>query len=649
MPLIRLTIPTMTMTTPSTTTMLPSDSGQGRIFQFVVAMPDADIDDGVTEEECLSPDGTLGKVESTLRKLHEDGYLSYVVVSLEHGDQRKRLHFQGFLMLRLGERTRSATLAKLITPKESRAHANVDRMGAFGRPRDPDTMRKYAMGYSKESKLTERKADWIDLLLELGTFEAGKEGKPKRTDLDIVRDGVADGEFRTLRDINAVSTSTVARCPNFIDLQFSFKADDQARAYKKRVLASKKMSVWQYWLHRTVHDSPVDDRAIYFVVDHLGSRGKTLWSSYQDVNGDLDVCYMKPAKKADMAMMFDPTCQLLIMDVTRTCEDFTSHIYNFLEEVKDGQVVSSKYQSRMKVFEPPHVVVFMNFDVDIGQPIKTEKRDWKGDMVTHITARSAPLSHGRYRVWNLDSNPKYSMTWRPEDSEIAPFDAKCPGWLTCRQVGGGNLALDGKYYYPPFVPTAGPQFNGDMAGDGPVTLPKTRVREGDGTVVLPSVVLPFSELFEKENEEHVVAEVGRSIQEYTPLEVDNPASEVEFTYTGGYPPGFDHSWIPEGSDPPSDQYPQEAAKPIDEQLEKKHGFHSGREGPYLSDLGPPYQKKPDKVEEPRAPPEMSAGDLYVERCQDEVRRQYPLPRVVGNDDWHVADWQETDWTCDIED
>jgi len=38
--------------------------------------------------------------------------------------------------------------------------------------------------------------------------------------------------------------------------------------------------------------------------------------------------------------------------------------YSFLECVKDGLLFSTKYESVMKQFDPPHVFVFMNEEPD---------------------------------------------------------------------------------------------------------------------------------------------------------------------------------------------------------------------------------------------------------------------------------------------
>jgi len=60
-----------------------------------------------------------------------------------------------------------------------------------------------------------------------------------------------------------------------------------------------------------------------------------------------------------MAYVLDPLSKIYFFDCPRSKQgEFIQ--YDFLEEVKNGYVFSSKYESRNKVFPSPHVVVFMN-------------------------------------------------------------------------------------------------------------------------------------------------------------------------------------------------------------------------------------------------------------------------------------------------
>lgn len=51
---------------------------------------------------------------------------------------------------------------------------------------------------------------------------------------------------------------------------------------------------------------------------------------------------------------------MVFFDVTRTQAEHMDHLYQFAEQLKNGIIFSSKYESGTKCFDPPHVVFFAN-------------------------------------------------------------------------------------------------------------------------------------------------------------------------------------------------------------------------------------------------------------------------------------------------
>lgn len=70
--------------------------------------------------------------------------------------------------------------------------------------------------------------------------------------------------------------------------------------------------------------------------------------------------------------------RVVIVDAPRSKQgDFIQ--YDFLEELKNGRIFNTKYESRMLEFPTPHVVVMMNEDPDMTK-----------------------LSEDRYRIFKLN-------------------------------------------------------------------------------------------------------------------------------------------------------------------------------------------------------------------------------------------------------
>lgn len=113
---------------------------------------------------------------------------------------------------------------------------------------------------------------------------------------------------------------------------------------------------WQADLYQELQRDP-DDRTIIFVVDLIGNTGKTWFTKY--VAQMLPrVQKLQPGKKEDIAYMLDKSNRIFLFDCPRAAVEYLN--YTFLETIKNGEVFSPKYQSRMKYFPIPHLVVFMN-------------------------------------------------------------------------------------------------------------------------------------------------------------------------------------------------------------------------------------------------------------------------------------------------
>jgi len=116
---------------------------------------------------------------------------------------------------------------------------------------------------------------------------------------------------------------------------------------------------WQAALKAKL-EGPPDSRSVLWFTDLTGGQGKTEFAKWAVSNMSAHIVHN--AKTADIAYGLPLSPKIVIFDYTRSMELHVN--YGVLEAVKNGMVFSSKYESRMKIFAKPHVVVFANFEPD---------------------------------------------------------------------------------------------------------------------------------------------------------------------------------------------------------------------------------------------------------------------------------------------
>jgi len=187
-------------------------------------------------------------------------------------------------------------------------------------------------------------------------FEVGQlDRKPgSRTDLDGFKEAVASGMF-DLRQIREEHSEVYAKYTRFC-LQY---IDDHRPEREQEVFP---LYPWQATLSEALKRD-ADSRTITFVVDLVGNKGKT-WFAHYFCSLHKNCQVLLPGRKVDMAMTLDPDVRVLFLDAPRS-KNGEYIQYDFLEDVKNGYVFSSKYESRIKKLGKVHVVVLMNEQPDM--------------------------------------------------------------------------------------------------------------------------------------------------------------------------------------------------------------------------------------------------------------------------------------------
>lgn len=130
---------------------------------------------------------------------------------------------------------------------------------------------------------------------------------------------------------------------------------------------------WQ----RTIADlysTVPDGRTCHWVVDIEGGKGKSSFCKYMFVKHK--VLTIQGGKLADiMNIVFNVDMRItrmVLIDIPRSTGNKVS--YSAIECILNGMITNTKYETGVKVFNPPHLVVFSNFYPDMK---KLSSDRWK--------------------------------------------------------------------------------------------------------------------------------------------------------------------------------------------------------------------------------------------------------------------------------
>lgn len=97
-----------------------------------------------------------------------------------------------------------------------------------------------------------------------------------------------------------------------------------------------------------------NDRKVLWIYDEQGGRGKSTLAKY--IMANYDAIILHSGSTADISMAYGQQ-KYVIFDYTRTTEKVN---YEAIENLKNGVLFSSKYQSKMKFFQPPKILCLSN-------------------------------------------------------------------------------------------------------------------------------------------------------------------------------------------------------------------------------------------------------------------------------------------------
>lgn len=143
---------------------------------------------------------------------------------------------------------------------------------------------------------------------------------------------------------------------------------DNSFLLKNKLLEIKIIKELKPWQDKIVlkyneHCLEPNERSIFWIVDPLGSNGKTCLCKYLITKHDFG--FLNNAKSADIAFYISNNMKNgYAFNFSRSLEDKVN--YQAIESVKDGLLFSSKYESSLIIMNSPFIVCFSNFYPNIS-------------------------------------------------------------------------------------------------------------------------------------------------------------------------------------------------------------------------------------------------------------------------------------------
>lgn len=141
----------------------------------------------------------------------------------------------------------------------------------------------------------------------------------------------------------------------------------------EQVLAEYADVEWRPWQQEILdmYVQQPDKRHIYWVIDSIGNKGKSFLTRYLAVKHKVLIAggkkadvFHQVAKRLENVDEENPF-RMVILDLPRHAQEFTN--YGLLEELKNGLIMSGKYEGGTFVFPSPHVIVMSNAAPDFSK------------------------------------------------------------------------------------------------------------------------------------------------------------------------------------------------------------------------------------------------------------------------------------------
>lgn len=283
-----------------------------------------------------------------IAKIDKKQQIKYIVYQGELCKDGKK-HIQGFIQFHTKKRL--SAIKKLFN--DNTLHLEPMK----GTP-------EQASNYCKKTEKDGEKQEIFFNYIEYGEIENTISGT--RTDLIELKNKIISGEKLNNILRNSEDNKEINNILKYNRPLKALQDEIQNEIIKKELLEDyedMKPNKLQRHILDIIEQKP-DNRKVHWIYDNLGKSGKSYIAKY--IQLIKETYYITGGKQNDILYGYDGQ-PIIIIDLARTYADNLDHIYTIIENFKNGQYLSTKYETKQKLFKIPHIIVMANFKPDTSK------------------------------------------------------------------------------------------------------------------------------------------------------------------------------------------------------------------------------------------------------------------------------------------
>lgn len=214
----------------------------------------------------------------------------------------------------------------------------------------------------------------IELLLEtLGKIEpvkyvfqeeTGENGTNHLQGVIILKHKMRDTEFKLPSKIHWEKLKKEDAAVAYCQKAATRTGQTWKFGFPKPIQTIEILRPWQQTIYNMTLTEP-NDRTINWFWEPTGNVGKSAFVKYMVVRHRALFCF--GGKTTDIINLIFNTnmdeCTTIIFDIPRVHEGKVA--YTVMEQIKNGLICNTKYETGQKAFNPPHVICMANFEPDL--------------------------------------------------------------------------------------------------------------------------------------------------------------------------------------------------------------------------------------------------------------------------------------------